>query len=247
MNSRRDPNTFCIRAALVYAYHSSQCPPVVRSRYCKSWDTWHCKVIYENHIEWQQQWINLVLSLWFLLFDLGVSLQDALPAVWRMDFVCTTRILSKRRRNKVTCKSVILYIYFVRISAEAIISFLSSKILYHHGLQLVTVVPLQFLMEIPCESRLLAAVKDCGVGICLIARLKTVEWKWGPPKKAPWKAWIGRTGAGYLAASDPKIRVRALSSIRVHLGSLLCTRVTHPTKVYVWGNPEIFTYSCLHE
>lgn len=31
-----------------------------------------------------------------------LSLQDALPVGWRMDFVCTTQILSKRRRNKVT-------------------------------------------------------------------------------------------------------------------------------------------------
>lgn len=55
---------------------------------------------------------------------------------------------------------------------------LSSKILYHHGLQLVTVAPLQFLqflMDIPCESGLSAAVKDCGVEVYLIARLKTVE------------------------------------------------------------------------
>lgn len=55
---------------------------------------------------------------------------------------------------------------------------LSSKILYQHGLQLVTVAPLQFLqflMDIPCESGLSAAVKDCGVGVYLIARLKTVE------------------------------------------------------------------------
>lgn len=123
---------------------------------------------------------------------------------------------------------------------------LSSKILYHHGdsspPSVFAVLDGHSLWKwiVGCSQRLWSwSLSDC----------KTQDsWvKMRTTKKAPWKAWIGRTGTGCLAASDPKIRVRALSSIRVLLGSLLYSWVTHPTKVHVWGNPEIFTYSCLHE